>query len=80
VVGGVTAFGAALCSLGISMESVLKYEQTLKADGFLVFVHGTAGDVTRAKSILAGLKSMHLEVHQGVIAPAARAPVVHVAA
>jgi hypothetical protein len=79
MVDGVTAFGTALCSLGIPKDGVLEYERALKAHGFLVFVHGTAREAARAKSILAAVKPMHLEVHQGVIAPAARTPV-HVAA
>lgn len=79
-VGGPSALGAALHSLGIPKDSVLEYEQTLKADGFLVFVHGTTEDVARAKSILATVKPTHLEIHEGVIAPAATAPVVHAAA
>lgn len=67
--GGASAIGAAIYSMGIPKDSVLEYEQTLKADGFLVFVHGTPGDVARAQSILATVKPTHLELHEGVTAP-----------
>ena len=53
VVGGFSALGAALSSLGIPKDSVLRYETTIKADQFLVMAHGTALETTRAKDILA---------------------------
>ncbi len=80
VAGGASALGAALHSLGIPRTCVSECEQTLKADGFLVIVHGPARDAARAKSILASLKPTRLEVHKGMIAPAAPTPVVHAAA
>lgn len=52
VVGGLSALGAALYSIGVPKDSVIEYETALKADGFLVMVHGDASDVERAKTIL----------------------------
>ena len=52
VVGGVSALGAALFSLGIPKDSILKVETALKADKFLVIAHGSASDVVRAREIL----------------------------
>jgi hypothetical protein len=52
VVGGLTALGAALASLGIPRNSIVQYETALKADKFLVIAHGTQEDVARAKSII----------------------------
>jgi hypothetical protein len=77
--GASGAIGAAIYSMGIPENSVLEYEHALKADSFLVFVHGTAGDVARAKSILATVKPTHLDVHEGVTEPVTPAPVVHAA-
>lgn len=74
------ALSAALCVLGIPKDSVLECEETLKADGFLVFVHGSGAETTRAQSILAALKPTRLKVPEGVIAPTDRPAVVHVAA
>jgi len=78
--GGVSAIGAAMYSMGIPENSVVEYEKTLKADGFLVLVHGAAGDVARAKSVLAAIKPTHLDVHEGVKGPiASPPPLVHAA-
>jgi len=77
---GADALGAALYGLGIPKDSVLECEETLKADGFLVFVHGSGAEATRAQAILADMKPTRLEVHEGLLAPAQRAPVVHFAA
>ncbi len=52
VVGGLSALGAALYSIGIPKDSVVRYEAAVKTDGFLVMVHGTADEVARAKAIL----------------------------
>jgi hypothetical protein len=52
VVGGVSALGAGLASMGIPHDSILKYETALKADKFLLVAHGTPEDVDRAKGIL----------------------------
>ena len=51
-VGGLNAFGAALYSIGIPKDSILKYETSLKSDKFLLIVHGTRKEVEKAKSIL----------------------------
>ena len=52
--GGLTALGAALYSYGIPKDSVLAYERALKADKYLLLVHGDAAEVERAREILAG--------------------------
>lgn len=77
--GGASAIGAAIYSMGIPKDSVIEYEHTLKANGFLVLVHGAAADVARAKNILASVEPTHLDVHEGVTAPMAPAPLVHAA-
>src|SRR5580658_7987027 len=40
VVGGVSAIGAGLFSIGVPKDSVLEYEVALKTDQFLLMVHG----------------------------------------
>jgi hypothetical protein len=52
VVGGLTALGAGLYSIGIPEDSILKYETALKADQFVVVAHGSADEVTVAKRLL----------------------------
>jgi hypothetical protein len=63
ILGGLSALGAALFSIGIPKNTVLDYEAAVKADGFLVMVHGTAAEVARAKAILATTKPARLDTH-----------------
>lgn len=64
--GGLGAVGAALYSIGIPKGSVVHYEASMKADGFLVMAHGTAEEIERAKAILAGMAPSRLDVHEGM--------------
>jgi uncharacterized membrane protein len=63
VVGGLTALGAGLYSIGIPEKSILQYESSLKAGKFMLVVHGTADEVTRAKEILTASGASEAEVH-----------------
>ncbi len=65
VVGGLSALGAALASMGIPKDSVVQYETALKADSFLVMAHGTADEMARAKVILGGSQATRVDVHVG---------------
>ncbi len=62
-VGGVSAIGAALYSIGIPKDSVLRYETALKADKYLVVVNGTAGEVTEARDILRHTNATSVDQH-----------------
>lgn len=53
LIGGLSALGAALASLGMSKKQAVKYEADIKADRFLVIVHGSAEDIGAARAILA---------------------------
>lgn len=66
LVGGLSALGAALYSIGIPKDSVLQYEAALKTDRFLVMAHGPAPEIARAKTILGTVNPSNLEVHKGV--------------
>jgi uncharacterized membrane protein len=63
VVGGVSAVGAGLVSIGIPKDSVLKYDVALKTDKYLLVVHGTPADVNKAKDIIAGTEHTSCTVH-----------------
>jgi hypothetical protein len=52
-VGGLSALGAGLFSIGIPKDSVLKYETALKANKFLVIAHGTTLELAKARDIIA---------------------------
>ena len=64
VVGGLSALGAGLVSLGIPEDSILQYETALKTDKFILIAHGSADDVANAKAILQGTHSESLDIHQ----------------
>lgn len=52
LVGGLSALGAGLFSLGIPKDSIVKYETSIKAGKFLLVAHGTADEVEKARAIL----------------------------
>ena len=68
MVGGLSALGAALYSIGIPKDSVIQYEAAVKADSFLVMAHGTPAEMARAKAILGTVKPSRIDVHTGVAA------------
>ncbi|MGT2467626.1 hypothetical protein ACVOMV_26305 (plasmid) [Mesorhizobium atlanticum] len=66
VVGGLSALGAALFGLGIPKDSVIQYEDALKADAFLLVAHGPVEEMARAKTILETTEPVRLDLHQDV--------------
>ncbi len=66
MVGGLSALGAALYSAGAPRDSVVQYEQAVKADGFLVIVHRAAEELTRARAILVQGNPSRLDLHDGL--------------
>ncbi len=62
-VGGLSALGAGLFGLGIPKDSVLKYETALKADKYLVIVHGSDEEVDKAKNIITPLNISDVTIH-----------------
>jgi hypothetical protein len=65
MVGGFSALGAAMYSIGIPKDSVIQYETALKADGFLVMAHGTKEEMVRAKAILGTASALSVYLHAG---------------
>ncbi|HAS61919.1 MAG TPA: DUF1269 domain-containing family protein [Vibrio sp.] len=61
VTGGLGAIGGALASIGVPKDSIVKYDSAIKADKFLVIVHGDAADILKAKEILAGYEFEHIK-------------------
>jgi uncharacterized membrane protein len=52
VVGGLSALAGALMAVGIPRDSVLRYETALKANKFMLVVHGDAQAIRRAHDLL----------------------------
>ena len=51
-IGGLTALGAGLYSLGIPKDSIINYETSIKSDKFLLVVHGSEDEMAKAEDIL----------------------------
>ena len=64
LVGGLSAISAGLVSLGIPKDSAVKYEAEIKADKFVMVVHGTADELERARAILAETSPDSIEKHE----------------
>src|ERR1039458_3894807 len=64
VVGGVSALGAGLYSIGIPKDSIVKYETALKTDQFLLIAHGTAAEVAKAKDIIETTHPAYYTLHE----------------
>jgi len=52
VIGGLSALGAGLYSLGIPKDSILQYETAIKTGKFVLIVHGTQDETIRARDII----------------------------
>jgi uncharacterized membrane protein len=63
VVGGMSAIGAGLYSIGVPKDSVVEYETALKSDKFLLLAHGTAEEVERARQIMHTARPIAVNVH-----------------
>ena len=63
VVGSTSALFAALTGLGIPKDSVIQYENDVKAGKFLVVAQGTPEEAARAKALLASSKPASVAVH-----------------
>ena len=62
--GGVSALVAGLVSLGIPKDRAIKYEAEIKADKFVLAVHGTSEELARALAILATTSPISIEKHE----------------
>jgi uncharacterized membrane protein len=63
VVGGLSALGAGLYSIGIPKDSIVQYESAIKSDKFLLLAHGTVEEVERAQAIMQTLQPVEVAVH-----------------
>ena len=63
VVGGLSALGAGLYSIGIPKDSIIEYETQVKAGKFVVIAHGSADEVSKSKDALALTKHQGMDEH-----------------
>lgn len=64
VVGGLSALGAGLYSLGIPNDSIVQYESALKIGKFLLIAHGSIDEINHAKEILNHTSPETLDLHK----------------
>ncbi len=52
LLGGASAIGAALTTIGIPKNLIVKYETALKAEKYVLILHGDPTEVAKARSVL----------------------------
>ena len=60
---GLSPLGSALHAMGIPKSRVINYESALKANKFLLIVHGTNGEASKATEILRKTEPIELSAH-----------------
>ena len=63
VVGGFSALGAGMFSLGIPENSIIEYETQIKAGKFMVITHGSPDEVKKSEAALAATKHQGVQAH-----------------
>jgi uncharacterized membrane protein len=63
VVGGLSALGAGLASIGIPKNSIVQYETEVKNGSLLLVVHGTADELERAHELLGRTQVKTTTIH-----------------
>jgi uncharacterized membrane protein len=61
--GAAGALAGALTAIGIPKDSVVRYDTALKANKFLLVVHGDAQEIQRAREILEGTDVASFDAH-----------------
>ena len=64
VVGGLSALGAGLYSMGIPKDSILQYETAVKSGKYIVIAHGSDAETVHAREIISRTNPEALEAHQ----------------
>ena len=70
LIGGLSALGAALFSIGIPKDSIIEYEEAVKVDNYLVVAHGTTEEMTKAKVVLNTANPTRVDLHKCTTHPA----------
>ncbi len=63
VVGGFSALGAGMFSLGIPKDSVIEYETQIKAGKFMVIAHGSPDEVSQTQAAFATTQHQSMQTH-----------------
>ncbi len=63
VVGGLSALGAGLYSIGIPKDSIIEFETQIKAGKFAVIAHGSPENIAKAKDTMASTAHQGMNQH-----------------
>ncbi len=63
VVGGLSALGAGLYSIGIPRDSIIEFETQIKAGKYAVIAHGSPDDIAKAKNTMAATPHQGMKEH-----------------
>jgi hypothetical protein len=63
IVGGMSALGAGLYSIGIPKDSIVQYETALSTDKYIVIAHGSDAEVAQAREIISTINPESMEGH-----------------
>lgn len=63
VVGGLSAIGAGLYSIGIPRDSILRYDTALTANKFLLVAHGESNEIQKVRDIVRRSNPLEMDVH-----------------
>jgi hypothetical protein len=64
VVGGLSALGAALYSVGIPKDSILQYETAVKSGKYVLIAHGSDVETVHAREIISRTNPEAMQEHQ----------------
>ncbi len=68
ILGGLSALGAGLYSMGIPKDSVLNYETAVKSGKYVLIAHGSDVETVHAREIIKRTNPEALEEHQPSVA------------
>lgn len=63
VVGGLSALGAGLYSIGIPKDSIIEYETQIKAGKYVVITHGSPDEIGKTESTLSATNHHGIKKH-----------------
>ena len=65
VVGGLSALGAALFSIGIPNDSIIQYEAQIKAGKYVIIAHDSTSELAKAQAALEATGHQGMKQHSG---------------
>jgi len=64
LVGGFSILGAALANIGVPKDAIIKYERSLRADRYVLIMHGSQQEVERGRSIIASSGAVEMDTFE----------------